>query len=48
MIGKIKSKVKYSTVDAILKQGLHRYLKTVKEDLSEVGTVLNHHYFAYI
>jgi uncharacterized alpha-E superfamily protein len=48
MIGKIKSKVKYSTVETIMKQGLHLYLKTVKEELSEVGTALNQHYFAYL
>lgn len=48
MIGKIKSKVRYSTVEDIMQQGLHLYLKTVKEELSEVGTALNQHYFAYL
>jgi len=48
MIGKIKSKVKYSTVDTIMHQGLHLYLKTVKEELYEVGIMLNQHYFAYL
>lgn len=48
MIGKVKSKVKYSTVETIMEQGLHSYLKTIKEDLFEVGTVLNQHYFAYL
>ena len=47
MIGKIHSRVKYSTVDSILKQGLHSYLKTVKEELYEVGVAFNQHYFAY-
>ncbi len=48
MIGKIRSKVKYSTVDSIMHQGgLHDYLVGVKEDLSEVGIALNHNYFAY-
>ena len=47
MIGKIHSKVRYSTVDSILQQGLHTYLTGVKEDLYEVGNALNQHYFAY-
>jgi uncharacterized alpha-E superfamily protein len=47
MIGKIHSKVRYSTVDSILEQGLHAYLINIKEDLSEVGNALNQHYFAY-
>jgi uncharacterized alpha-E superfamily protein len=47
MIGKIHSRVKYSTVDSILKQGLHSYLNSVKEDLYEVGNAFNQHYFAY-
>jgi uncharacterized alpha-E superfamily protein len=47
MIGRIKSRVKYSTVESILKQGLHSYLNRVKEDLSEVANALNQNYFAY-
>ncbi|MBS1661932.1 MAG: alpha-E domain-containing protein, partial [Bacteroidetes bacterium] len=47
LIGRIHSKVKYSTVDTILQQGLHGYLNGVKEDLYEVGNALNQHYFAY-
>lgn len=47
MIGKIHSRIRYSTVDSILQQGLHAYLKSVKEDLYEVGNALNQHYFAY-
>src|SRR5580704_5878725 len=47
MIGKIHSKIRYSTVDSILQQGLHAYLISVKEDLYEVGNALNQHYFAY-
>lgn len=47
MIGKIKSKVRYSTVESILQQGLHSYLIGVKEDLYEVGNAFNQHYFAY-
>jgi uncharacterized alpha-E superfamily protein len=48
MIGKIRSKVQYSTVDAIMKNdGLHAYLTELKEDLSEVGNAFNQDYFAY-
>jgi len=47
MIGRIKSKVNYSTVDSIMRQGLHAYLHSVKEDLSEVGNAFNQEYFAY-
>ena len=48
MIGKIQSRVRYTTVDAILQEGLHGFLKSVKDDLYEVGTAFNHHYFAYL
>ncbi len=47
MIGKVRSRVKYSTVDAILEQGLHAYLRSLKEDLYEVGNAFNQYYFAY-
>lgn len=48
MIGKIKSKVKYSTVGTIMQQGLHSYLHGIKEDLYEVGNTFNQYYFAYL
>ncbi|MBS1918068.1 MAG: alpha-E domain-containing protein [Bacteroidetes bacterium] len=47
LIGKLKSKVKYSTVDSILKEGLHTYLSGIKESLYEVANALNQNYFAY-
>jgi len=47
MIGKIRSRVKYSTVETIMETGLHAYLQAVKEDLYEVGNAFNQHYFAY-
>jgi uncharacterized alpha-E superfamily protein len=47
MIGRIMSQVRYSTVESILAQGLHSYLRGIKEDLYEVGNGLNQHYFAY-
>lgn len=48
MIGGIRSRVKYSTVESILHQGLHAYLNGVKEELYGVGNALNQHYFAYL
>jgi uncharacterized alpha-E superfamily protein len=47
LIGKIRSKVKYSTVESIMEQGLHSYLKGIKDDLYEVGNAFNQNYFAY-
>lgn len=47
MIGKLKSKVNYSTVDSILLEGLHEFLNDVKKDLYEIGSALNQHYFAH-
>jgi uncharacterized alpha-E superfamily protein len=48
MIGRIRSRVKYSTVESILQQGLHSYLNGVKEELYGVGNAFNQHYFAYL
>ena len=48
MIGRIQSRVKYSTVDSIFHQGLHAYLNGLKEELYEVGNAFNQHYFAYL
>jgi uncharacterized alpha-E superfamily protein len=47
LIGRILSNIKYSSVDSIIKQGLHGFLSGVKEDLYEVGTSLSQQYFAY-
>ena len=47
LIGKLKSKINYSTTDSILKQGLHEYLTEVRTDLNEIGVTLNQNYFAY-
>jgi uncharacterized alpha-E superfamily protein len=48
MIGRILSKVRYSTVESIMAQGLHAYLIGIKDDLYQVGNALNQNYFAYI
>jgi uncharacterized alpha-E superfamily protein len=47
MIGRIQSRIKYSTVESILQQGLHVYLNGVKQELYEVGNAFNQLYFAY-
>ncbi len=47
MIGKLKSKVNYSTVDSILEEGLHEFLSGIKKDLYEIGNALNQNYFAH-
>jgi uncharacterized alpha-E superfamily protein len=47
VIGRIESKIKYSTVDLLLDQGLGGWLKKVKQDLYEVGNAFNQNYFAY-
>jgi uncharacterized alpha-E superfamily protein len=47
MIGRLKSRVHYSTVDTIMQQGLHNFLSEVKAELYQVANALNHNYFAY-
>lgn len=47
MIGELHSRVRYSTSDSVMKQGLNQYLSRVKEDLYNIANALNHHYFAY-
>jgi uncharacterized alpha-E superfamily protein len=47
MIGKIKSKVKFSTTESIIIEGLHLFLNETKKGLFEIGNKLNHNYFAY-
>jgi uncharacterized alpha-E superfamily protein len=47
MIGKLLSKVRYSTAETILKHNLHQYLVDIKNDLHAIANALNQHYFAY-
>lgn len=47
MIGKVKSRVRYSTPESIMQQGLHEFLTGVKNELYAVGKALTQHYFAY-
>jgi uncharacterized alpha-E superfamily protein len=47
LIGRIKSKVQYSTSDAIIQYDLHKYLMEIKSSLNEIGTAFNVNYFRY-
>jgi uncharacterized alpha-E superfamily protein len=47
MIGKFKSRIKFSTSDSIIQEGLHHFLHQTKTGLFEIGDTLNHTYFAY-
>lgn len=47
MIGELHSRVRYSTAESIMKQGLQNYLFRVKEDLYNIANALNQHYFNY-
>jgi uncharacterized alpha-E superfamily protein len=47
MIGRIKSKVRFSTVDSITGEGLHHFLEETKGCLYEIGNTLSQKYFAY-
>ncbi|UAY51999.1 alpha-E domain-containing protein [Ferruginibacter albus] len=47
MLGKFKSRIKFSTTDSIIQEGLHGFLHQTKSGLLEIGSTLNHVYFAY-
>ncbi|AEW02580.1 hypothetical protein A4D02_01060 [Niastella koreensis] len=47
MIGKLLSKVRYSTADTIISQDLHQYLSDIKIDLYAIANALNQCCFAY-
>lgn len=46
-IGRLKSKLQYSTVESVSQTGLHDYLREIRADIIAVGGTLNQHYFAY-
>lgn len=46
MIGKLKSRTRFSTTEHIMQEGLHQYLYTTRSALFEIGDTLNQHYFA--
>mgnify|MGYP005811142307 CR=1 FL=1 len=47
MIGKLRSKVQYSSVDNVYNIGLHNYLKEIITEIDDIGVALNQHFFAY-
>ena len=47
MIGKLKNRIKYSTVESITDEGLHQFLMNTKSSLYEIGDALSKKYFAY-
>jgi uncharacterized alpha-E superfamily protein len=47
MIGKLLSKIRYSTADSIISQNLHQYLSDIKNDLYAIANALNQCCFAY-
>lgn len=46
MIGKVKSKVRFSTPESIVQEGMHHYLNDTKNALYEISNALSQHYFA--
>lgn len=47
MIGKIRSRVKFSTAHSILQEGLHHYLTDTKSSLYQIANAFSHHYFSH-
>ena len=47
MIGKLRSILQYSDVQSVSHSGLHPYLTSITADISSIGSMLNHYYFAY-
>jgi uncharacterized alpha-E superfamily protein len=47
MMGRLKSKILYSTPETIMAQDLHQYLLDIKKELHEIANGLNQNYFAY-
>jgi uncharacterized alpha-E superfamily protein len=47
LIGKLRSRVQYSTVDNIMEQGLSVYLHSVKDELYNIANALDQNCFAH-
>lgn len=47
MIGKLRSRLQYSDVQSVSHTGLHHYLGSINTDITNIGNMLNHYYFAY-
>jgi uncharacterized alpha-E superfamily protein len=45
-IGRLQSRIKYSSVKSIEQEGLHLFLTQIRKELYGIGNSLNEHYFA--
>ena len=45
-IGRLQSRIKYSSVKSIEQEGLHVFLTQIRKELYGIGNSLNEHYFA--
>src|SRR6201996_1348451 len=45
-IGRLQSRIKYSSVKSIEQDGLHQYLQQIRKELYGIGNALNEYYFA--
>lgn len=45
-IGRLQSRIKYSSVKSIKEEGLHIFLTQIRNELYGIGNALNEHYFA--
>jgi uncharacterized alpha-E superfamily protein len=45
-IGRLQSRIKYSSVKSIEDEGLHTFLTQIRSELHGIGNALNEHYFA--
>jgi len=46
LIGRLQSRIKYSSVKSIEEEGLHTFLTQIRKELYGIGNSLNEHYFA--
>jgi uncharacterized alpha-E superfamily protein len=46
LIGRLQSRIKYSSVNSIEDDGLHQFLTQIRTELYGIGNSLNEHYFA--
>ena len=46
-IGRLQSRIKYSSVKSIREEGLHTYLSQIRGELYGIGNKLNEYYFAH-
>jgi uncharacterized alpha-E superfamily protein len=45
-IGRLESRIKYSSAKSVEKEGLHQFLIQIRSELYGIGIALNEHYFA--